>query len=228
VGTLLRRFAYLLRWRQGQADLDEELAFHREMKEQELQDRLASDRATATVAARRELGSVALAIDRARDVWVPTWFQGIGQDVRLAVRSFRGTPVVTIVALLTLALGIGANTAIFSFTKAVLLAPLPYPDAERLVSLSTLFMPSGVRSSMTPLDYFDFAASGVFERVAATTGCCGIGVIDTGAEPHAAIVLRVSASYFDVFGAHAVIGRTFLPEEDQAGRDHVAVLSHKT
>jgi putative ABC transport system permease protein len=226
--TLLRRFTYLLRWRQNQADLAEELAFHREMKEQELQDRLAIDRVTTTAIARRELGSMALAMDRAYDVWVPTWLQGIGQDVRVAVRSFRRTPIVTIVALLTLALGIGANTAIFSFTKAILLAPLPYPNADRLVSLSTLFMPSGLRSSMTSLDYFDYAESGVFERVAANTGCCGMGVIDTGSEPRAAIVLRVSASYFDVFGAHAVMGRTFLSGEDQPGRDHVAVLSHRT
>jgi putative ABC transport system permease protein len=226
--ALLRRFAYLVRWRQGQADLAEELAFHREMKEQELQDRLAIDRATATAAAKRELGSVALAMDRAHDVWVPAWLQGMGQDVRVAVRSFRGTPIVTLVALLTLALGIGANTAIFSFTKAILLAPLPYPNADRLVSLSTLFMPSGARSSMTPLDYFDYAESGVFERVSATTGCCGIGVIDTGSDPSAVIVLRVSAAYFDVFDAHAAMGRTFLPGEDQGGREHVAVLSHRT
>jgi putative ABC transport system permease protein len=227
MGMLLRRLAYLLRWRQRQADLAEEMAFHRELKRQEVEQRLGSDRPLASAVVRRELGGTALAADRAHDVWVPPSLQGIGQDIRTAVRSFRAAPIVTMIALLTLALGIGANTAIFSFTKAILLAPLPYPDADRLVSLSAL-TPSGVRSSMAPLDYLDYAQSGVFEHIAAQTGCCGVGVLDVGGQSRGVFALRVSASYFDVFGARAALGRTFLPGEDQPGRDHVAVLSHRT
>src|SRR5262249_4668000 len=88
-------------------------------------------------AARRALGSVALARDRAHDVWVPHWLQGLGQDVRVAVRMLRSTPLLTTVAVLSLALGIGANIAIFSFVDRLLLRTLPVKQPERLVVLST-------------------------------------------------------------------------------------------
>src|ERR1700680_1377792 len=106
---LLRRAWYAMRKRQFEADLSEELAFHEAMKRREIEER-GVDPAEATFAARRALGSIALAQDRSRDVWCPRWLQGIGQDVHLALRSLRGTPVVTTVAIASLALGIGANT----------------------------------------------------------------------------------------------------------------------
>jgi putative ABC transport system permease protein len=146
-------------------------------------------------------------------------------DLRLAVRSLRATPIVTVVALATLALGIGANTAIFSFINALLVAPLPYPHADRLVSLWER-TPSGRRNAMTTLNYLDYAQSSVFEHVAATTGCCGAAILGTGAQPVPVDAFHVSASYFEIFGARAAPGRTFVVGEDQAGRDHVVVISH--
>jgi putative ABC transport system permease protein len=146
-------------------------------------------------------------------------------DLRVAVRSLRATPIVTVVALATLALGIGANTAIFSFINGLLLAPLPYPHADRLVSLWER-TPSGRPNAMTTLNYLDYAQSSVFEQVAATTGCCGPAVLGTGAQPVLVGAFHVSASYFEIFGARAAIGRTFVSGDDQAGRDHVAVVSH--
>src|SRR5262245_54259020 len=108
-----RRLWYLLRHRQLDADLTEEMEFHRDMKRQELE-RSGIDKSTAERAARREVGSMALAGNRARDVWIPRWLQGVWQDVRIASRTLRNTPLVSTVAILTLALGIGATTALFS------------------------------------------------------------------------------------------------------------------
>src|SRR5579864_304362 len=145
--------------------------------------------------------------------------------IRMAVRSLRRTPIVTLVAVATLALGIGANTAIFSFIYGLLLSPLPYPHADRLVCLWER-TPSGRRNPMTTLNYFDYAQSAVFDQIAPTAVCCGATVLGSGGHPVALPRLQVGASYFEVFGAHAALGRTFDPGEDQIGRDHVVILSH--
>src|ERR1700733_3454954 len=147
-------------------------------------------------------------------------------DLRLAIRSLRATPILTVVALATLALGIGANTAIFSFIEGLLLAPLPYPHTDRLVSLWER-TPSGRRNAMTTLNYLDYAQSSVFEQVAATTVCCGPAALGPGAQPVLVGAFHFSASYFEIFGARAALGRTFIAGDDQAGHDHVVVISHR-
>src|SRR5579872_2561269 len=136
MATLLRRLIYLLRNRRLDADLSEELDFHREMKERELQEH-GVDPVEARFAARRALGNTPLVRDQVRDVWVPRWWQGLGQDCRLAVRSLAATPRVSAIAIVSLALGIGANTAIFSIVDSLLLRQLPVLDPERLVAVST-------------------------------------------------------------------------------------------
>src|SRR5712691_2950394 len=137
---------------------------------------------------------------------VPT----IADDLRYALRGLRKSPGVTTVVLLTLALGIGVNTAIFSFVDAILLKPLPYPHADRIVGIWER-RPSGQPNSMTTLNYLDYAQqSTVFERIAATTGCCAYAMLSGGAAPTPLDALHVSPSYFDILGATAAYGRTFV------------------
>ena len=147
------------------------------------------------------------------------------QDVRYAVRTLRHSPGFAIVALLTLALGIGANSAIFSFVDGVLLKPLPYPDPDRLV-LVWEKPPGGGINVVSALNYLDWRDhSDVFAHIAATTG--GSVTLTGSGEPRRIPGGRVSAAYFDAFGVKAVMGRTFAPDEDQPGKEHVVVLSYR-
>jgi putative ABC transport system permease protein len=130
----------------------------------------------------------------------------------------------TAVALLTLALGIGANTAIYSFVDGILLKPLPYNDADRIVRVLEK-PPGGGRNGFSTLNFLDWQRDNtVFDFMAAQSG--GSMTLSSESDPELLRCGRVSAHYFDIFGIKAAIGRTFLPEEDQPGRDHVVVLSH--
>jgi putative ABC transport system permease protein len=147
------------------------------------------------------------------------------QDVRYGFRSLRQAPGFTAVAALTLALGIGANSAIFSFVDGVLLKPLPYPDPQRLL-LVWEKPPGGGINVVSALNFLDWQQQAtVFEHAAASTG--GSVTLTGHGDPQIIRTGRVSAGYFDVFGVKAAIGRTFAAGEDQPGKDRVVVLSHR-
>src|SRR5579864_5781856 len=133
---LIRRIWYAIRQRQLGADLADEIEFHRAMKQREIE-KGGVDPTEATFATRRALGSIPLAQDRSRDVWCPFWLQGTGQDLRLAVRTLLASRIVSTVAILSLALGIGANTTIFSLINSLILRTLPVASPQRLVTVST-------------------------------------------------------------------------------------------
>ena len=145
-------------------------------------------------------------------------------DIRFGVRTLLKSPGFTLVALATLALSLGANTAIFSFVNAVLLKPLPYDQPERIMRVLEK-RPDGGNNGISTLNFLDWQKeNNVFEFLAARTGgSVSLTGID---EPVLIPGARVSARYFDVFGVRAGQGRTFLDGEDQAGRDRVVVLSH--
>ena len=146
------------------------------------------------------------------------------QDLRYALRRLRATPGFTIIAVLTLALGIGANTAIFTVIDAVLLRPLPYQDPARLVLLSehTPRFPILSVSYQNLVDWRDQSHS--FTAVGAVRN---LGVTLTGAgEPERLTAQMLNANIFDLLGLQAIRGRTFLPEEDKQGAPGVALISY--
>jgi len=146
-------------------------------------------------------------------------------DLRFALRMIRNSPGFTAVAVLTLALGIGANTAIFSFVDAVLLKPLPYPHPEELVMVWEK-PPQGERNGISTLNFLDWKNQNtVFTAMAAETGG---SVTLTGVDkPVQLRGSRVSARFFDILGVKPMLGRTFAPDEDQLGEERVVILSHR-
>ena len=147
------------------------------------------------------------------------------QDLRYGSRTLWKSPGFTAVAVLTLAVGIGANTAIFSFVDAILLKPLPYANADRIVRVLEK-PPGGGRNGISALNYLDWAHQNtVFSYMAAQTG--GAVSLSGVSEPVELRGALVSPHYFDIFGIKAVLGRTFAGDEDQLGKERVAVLSHK-
>jgi len=147
------------------------------------------------------------------------------QDLRYAVRALRRTPMFTLIVVLTLALGIGPNTAIFSLIYGVLLKPLPYPESHRLVGLSETYQ--GHRGELA-VHYREFRYlqdhSPVFENVAVSTDV-GFSVF-SGDIAERVDGLRVSKDFFATLGTRPELGRDFLVEEDQEGGASVAILSH--
>src|SRR3954469_4991676 len=146
-------------------------------------------------------------------------------DLRYAFRQLIKTPSFTIVAILTLALGIGACTAIFSVVNTVLLRPLDYPNADRLVMIRENQLPKFPEFSVSPPNYLDWEKqTKSYEYLAAYSGA-GLNLTGEG-EPQRLVGVKVTGHYFDVYGVKPFLGRMLLPEEDAPGKNHVVVLSY--
>ncbi len=151
------------------------------------------------------------------------------QDLRYAARMLSKSPAFTAVAVIALALGIGANTAIFSVVNAVLLRPLPLAEPDRLVKINS-FNPKGGKiefGGVSPADFLDYRAEGQsFEYMATYTGG---GVTMTGGQhPEGLPGARVSTDYFQMLGVNPMLGRAFSPDEFKSGSAPVIILSHRT
>ncbi len=154
------------------------------------------------------------------------WLETFLQDTRYAVRSLLRTPTFTIASLATLALGIGANTAIFSVVDAVLLRPMPYPHPERIVQLVRRTESSGENMGHTGLRYMFFRDNlRSFDAVAAWRGLTGFNLA-TGDTAEYVKAMPVSKEFFDVFGVRPLYGETFTDVHDRAGGVDAVVLSY--
>ena len=212
-------------------EVDEELALHIELRTQELIER-GLDAEAARASAVRRMGDVArvrrtcvdIGRKRDREMRILQWIDELRTDVTFAFRQLRAAPVFTLVAVLTLALGIGANSAIFALVDATLLRPLPFRDPSRLVAVYE--QTSSGPDYVSPLNMADWnARSRTFERLAGFTPSVG-GMVMAGADGRAENVSRqwVTAEIFDVLGVQAIAGRTFRRSDDE-NRAKVVVLS---
>ena len=214
------------------ADVDAELAFHVEMRVREFIEhgetperarQLALQRFGDYRGARQEC--VAINERRKRHMQRTEFLTELRQDIGYAFRMLRRTPAFTAAALLTLALGIGANSAIFSVVHGVLLESLPYRDADRLHHLQMLY-PDGTRySALSAPDFMSMREQAqLFDQLEAFA--IGSRTVTGIGEPQELTTAMVTAGVFDFLGFDVPIGRTFAAGENQTARNSVAVLSH--
>src|SRR6202453_2714763 len=206
-------------------ELNEEIASHLQMAARDHEER-GESRAGADAAARRELGNAGVIQDVTHDQWAWTWLENLLQDLRYGARTLRKSPGFAAVAILTLALGIGVNTALFSVVNGVLLNPLPYPQPNQLVELWWDRTP-GQHSSVPYLNFLDWQKEST--AFSAVGGYLQDNMIVTGAgEPERVDGVRISANFFDLLGVKPSLGRSFRPEEDQVGAGPVALIGDGT
>lgn len=218
----LRRLINTLRRQNLDRDIDEELRFHLESRAADFErDGMSADAARRE--ARRLLGNDASLRDRTRDADVWVRLETALQDVRYAARTLWRAPLFSFAATLTLAIGIGINTAMFAVVYGVLIRPLPYAGAERLYSLFQTSARAG-RTRVTMLDFADLRAQLRSMRLA---GIVGNGFTFTGrGDPELAVGHLVSGEFFDLLGAKPALGRTFGTGDEAAGNTNLIVLSH--
>jgi putative ABC transport system permease protein len=217
------RLRALWSWRRRESDLDEEIGFHlSEDAEERVAAGLHSE--AARMAATREFGNVTLIRETTREAWGWGGAERAWQDTRYALRMMRRDPGFSAVAILTLALGIAATTAILTVVNALVLRPLPYPDADRLVVLFATTPKQGVsRDTTSFLDFSAWQQSRALSAAAAYRQDPFVLSADGAPEPLEG--LRVSHEFLAVLGINPELGRGFT-EQEQRGSHPVALISH--
>jgi predicted permease len=201
------------RWKR-ERELEDELRSHLEMAAREHAVRGDTTR-EAERAARRDFGNIELVKEATRDLWGRRWLEEFIEDARYGLRRMRKSPGFTAITVLTLALGIGANTAIFSLVNGILLVSLPYPDSERLVSVTGAYPKGAFVAMREQMRTINVGAYVEGQELNLT----GFG------EPVRLTGSSVSAELFSILGARPELGRTFYPGEDVPGQDNFVILS---
>ncbi len=227
----LRSWATRFRRRRSrESELDRELEAHLELEAEE-QEESGLQPEEAHYAARRAFGNAAIVREDVRAIWSPIWLEQFERDVKYAVRSLRKSPGFAAIAVLTLALGIGANTAIFSALDALMLRPLPFSAADQLVRIYSIqkgmFNTYANPDGPSALDVRDFAQrSRSFQKmVAYDTWRKNVSFGESAGQPEQMEVGLVPAAYFDILGIRPIIGRLFSEDENQEGKNYVAAIS---
>jgi macrolide transport system ATP-binding/permease protein len=193
-------------------DLEDEIAFHRAMRAHDLDP--------------PPFGNATQIKEGVRDMWTLGWLEALVADGRYALRGMRRDKAFAVTAIALLALAIGTNTAMFVVLKRVILDPLPFPDAGRLVRIYDFHKERGTAFSATALNYLDWAAEAkTFESLSAFSGQ-GMTMTVQG-EPELIIALGVSPNLPRTLGIRPALGRDFRPEEIERGRDRVMILTNR-
>ena len=223
--TVPLRLRSLFRRGQVEAELNEELRYHLE-RQIEVNTAAGMSVEEARYAALRAMHGLDQRKEECRDMRRVRLIEDLWQDFRFGLRSLLKRPGFTAIALLALALGIGANTAIFSLVNAVILQPLPYRDPDRLISVYGTRNRS-TQGSVGPTDFLDYRSQNkTFEQFAAS-GSMMLPMNLTGSgEPERLNASIITGNYFDTFGVRPALGRGFSLENEKTGQDHVTVLSH--
>ena len=213
------RLRSLFRKSRVEQELSDELRFHLERL---IEEKVAQgmSREEARYAALRELGGVEQIKEECRDMRRVNYIENFLQDVRYGLRQLRRSPGFTAIAVLTLALGIGANTAIFSVVNATLLQPLPFSDPDRIV-----WVREKNHGSVAPANYLDWRRQNhVFSEISAYISW-GTNLVAQG-QPRRVTRTTCSADFLSLLGVRPTLGRDFLPTDERAGHAPLVILSH--
>lgn len=205
-------------------ELEEEMLLHRDLRAQELRQNGAASEEDAYFASHRRFGNGLRLREQIHEAWGFTWVDDLRQDVSYGLRRLLKAPGFTLVVVLTLALGIGANTAIFSVVDAVLLRPLPYPHAEQLVSILESNSQQGVKGrGFSYQDFWELQRSGVFSGIAGAQRhdltLTGVG------DPAIVSTVSLTPGIFALLDAAPLAGHTFVPQDNEKGAAPVVLLS---
>jgi len=224
------RMAFLSLFRRGQASarLDDEIRYH---VERQIDENIAAGMSpeAARAAALRQFGNPALLRDQARSTWTGAWFDSLNRDCRYITRALIHAPGFTMIAVFIIALGIGANVALFTLVHRVLLDPLPYPEPEQLVSIYE-HESGGNTHAYMPIDAGSFsewqrASQGVAD-MAMVSPFQGYSVSAEGGKlPEKIEAAMCSWNFFSLLGVNPVLGRTFGPADDTPSADASVILS---
>jgi predicted permease len=208
--------------------LDEEIRFHIE-QETEKNVRLGMSRDAARREALVQFGGLTQVREAHHDVYAARPLEELASDTRYTLRTMRRTPALTAAAILTLALGVGANTAIFSAVNAVILRPLPFPNPDQLYMLWEENPEKGWhRQVAAPANMFDWKEQvAAFGGVMGYSEAFGASTLTDGGEPTIVKPAFGTGNFFSVLGARAALGRTFTDDETWRSGQSVAVLSHR-
>ena len=222
---LARRLRYLFRRDRAEAEMAEEMRFHLEQRAADfVADGLEPD--DARYAAQRKFGNVGSIQESARDTHGWGWLDRVLTDVRLAFRQLASSPGYAVVAIVTLGLGIGANTSMFCVLNGILLRPLPYPEAGQLERIyrATAQNPQG---QISAADYRDFQRVAAAHGEVAAFSATHVSLSEPGAPADMAYGGRATANFLSLLGVPPQLGRDFRGDEDTPGRDRVVILSQR-